>query len=174
MMHQTLNGYPVAWCDRGHGVFVDTDVLQSMVDEVAQASDSTMSITSTASPSLSTSPVRYVRCPSCAEIMDRRIFGGASGVLVDVCSHGTWFDAGELEQALAFASSGRMPPSRKGRKHPAGSSPSDSAKAVLDVSMMNEELRQRQNIERSVSVAEDALYTIQWLLGVPVDPYRSR
>lgn len=170
MAHQILNGYPVAWCDRGHGVFVDADVLQSMIDEVARTQQHPEPGPFQAPSSLGHAPVRYVRCPTCSEVMDRRVFGGASGVLVDVCTHGTWFDAGELEQALAFASAGRMPAARK---EPAPVVRGvDAARAALDVSLMSEMRREQQNVERSTGLVEEALYTIQWLLGMPVPPHR--
>jgi Zn-finger nucleic acid-binding protein len=42
-------------------------------------------------------------------MMNRKNFGGASGVIVDVCArHGTWFDAGELPQVLTFVKSGGL------------------------------------------------------------------
>ena len=61
--------------------------------------------------------VRYRMCPLCHSSMNRVAFGRASGVIVDVCKlHGTWFDAGELTRAVAFASSSsppsKPPPSR--------------------------------------------------------------
>jgi Zn-finger nucleic acid-binding protein len=41
--------------------------------------------------------------------MNRKNFGGESGVVVDVCSkHGTWFEEGELPQVLAFVESGGL------------------------------------------------------------------
>ena len=53
--------------------------------------------------------VRYVPCPTCRQLMNRKNFGGASGVVVDVCSaHGTWFDEGELPRVLAFVESGGL------------------------------------------------------------------
>jgi Zn-finger nucleic acid-binding protein len=53
--------------------------------------------------------VRYVACPVCHSMMNRRNFGGGSGVIVDVCTkHGTWFDAGELPRVLAFVESGGL------------------------------------------------------------------
>jgi len=55
------------------------------------------------------SRVRYVACPVCASMMNRRNFGGGSGVIVDVCAkHGTWFDAGELPRVLSFVESGGL------------------------------------------------------------------
>ena len=47
--------------------------------------------------------VHYRPCAVCGQMMNRKNFGGASGVIVDVCArHGTWFDAGELPQVLEF------------------------------------------------------------------------
>src|SRR5262245_46567351 len=43
-------------------------------------------------------PVRYLPCPVCGEIMNRRNFADVSGVILDWCrGHGWWFDAHELE-----------------------------------------------------------------------------
>lgn len=53
--------------------------------------------------------VHYRPCAVCQRMMNRKNFGGASGVIVDVCArHGTWFDAGELPQVLAFVKSGGL------------------------------------------------------------------
>jgi Zn-finger nucleic acid-binding protein len=53
--------------------------------------------------------VHYRPCAVCQQMMNRKNFGGASGVIVDVCAkHGTWFDAGELPQVLAFIQSGGL------------------------------------------------------------------
>jgi len=53
--------------------------------------------------------VHYVACPVCGSMMNRRNFGGGSGVIVDVCArHGTWFDAGELPRVLSFVESGGL------------------------------------------------------------------
>jgi Zn-finger nucleic acid-binding protein len=53
--------------------------------------------------------VRYLPCPTCGELMNRRNFGRVSGVLVDVCKpHGTWFDRDELRRAIAFVQAGGL------------------------------------------------------------------
>lgn len=58
--------------------------------------------------------VRYVACPVCGAMMNRKNFGAGSGVIVDVCArHGTWFDAGELPRVLAFVESGGLARLRK-------------------------------------------------------------
>jgi Zn-finger nucleic acid-binding protein len=54
-------------------------------------------------------PVRYLKCPSCAGMMNRNNFGGTSGIVVDVCTrHGIWFEAGELPRVLAFVQAGGL------------------------------------------------------------------
>jgi Zn-finger nucleic acid-binding protein len=59
-------------------------------------------------------PVKYLPCPECRTIMARRNFGGASGVVVDVCTrHGMWFDAGELPSVLSFVESGGLAAARR-------------------------------------------------------------
>jgi Zn-finger nucleic acid-binding protein len=53
--------------------------------------------------------VHYRPCSVCGQMMNRKNFGGASGVIVDVCAkHGTWFDAGELPQVLEFVQTGGL------------------------------------------------------------------
>jgi len=47
--------------------------------------------------------IQYRRCPICNEMMSRRNWGSASGVIVDRCElDGTWFDAGEPEKIREF------------------------------------------------------------------------
>jgi Zn-finger nucleic acid-binding protein len=51
----------------------------------------------------------YVPCPTCGSLMTRRNFGGASGVLIDLCrGHGVWLDHRELERILAFVRQGGL------------------------------------------------------------------
>lgn len=56
-----------------------------------------------------TERVRYVPCPACANLMQRKNFGRSSGVIVDVCTqHGIWFDVGELPAVIAFVENGGL------------------------------------------------------------------
>lgn len=49
----------------------------------------------------------YRRCPRCQAFMNRRNYGGKSGVIVDSCKeHGLWFDARELEEVLDWIRAG--------------------------------------------------------------------
>lgn len=60
-------------------------------------------------PSPATTRVRYLPCPMCRQLMNRRNFGERSGVIVDVCrSHGVYFDPGELPRVLAFVARGGL------------------------------------------------------------------
>lgn len=61
--------------------------------------------------------VRYIRCPVCNKLMNRKNFAGKSGVIVDICKeHGTWFDRGELPRLLWFAASGGMERARQAQR----------------------------------------------------------
>jgi hypothetical protein len=56
----------------------------------------------------------YVKCPSCANVMNRRLFAAGAGVIVDVCrTHGTFFDAGELPQIIEFVMKGGLEAAQK-------------------------------------------------------------
>jgi hypothetical protein len=56
------------------------------------------------------SDAAYVACPQCHEVMSRRLFGDATGLVVDVCTvHGTWFDPTELAAALRVAAASEVP-----------------------------------------------------------------
>lgn len=57
---------------------------------------------------------RYIPCPQCGELMNRKNFAGCSGVVIDWCKgHGYWFDANELPQIAAFIGSGGMDKARE-------------------------------------------------------------
>jgi Zn-finger nucleic acid-binding protein len=60
-------------------------------------------------PSRVTGEVKYIRCPKCAELMVRKNFGGASGIIVDKCKeHGTWLDGGEFDKIAVFVEKGGL------------------------------------------------------------------
>ena len=51
----------------------------------------------------------YVKCPDCAQFMNRKQFATGARVVVDVCrAHGTWFDAHELPRVVRFVMSGGL------------------------------------------------------------------
>ena len=53
--------------------------------------------------------VRYIPCPRCQRLMNRKNFAQSSGVVLDVCSkHGIWLDRGELVRLLGFVEKGGL------------------------------------------------------------------
>jgi hypothetical protein len=53
--------------------------------------------------------VKYRQCVRCGTLMNRVNFARLSGTIVDVCrGHGTFLDAGELHQIVAFLRGGGM------------------------------------------------------------------
>lgn len=51
--------------------------------------------------------VKYVKCPLCDELMNRRHYGPRSAVIVDTCkNHGVWLDGGELRKLLNWTKAG--------------------------------------------------------------------
>ncbi len=96
--------------------------------------------------------VRYVACPVCGDMMNRRNFGKTSGVIVDVCTRdGTWFEAGELPRVLAFVEAGGLADARRkqlGIARPINTEQErEAARAVA--ARIREEAEQRRREEAS-------------------------
>jgi Zn-finger nucleic acid-binding protein len=97
-------------CRRCGGQFAEHALLRSLIEQpelIGQAFPDAPYQKPPAKPTIER--VHYRPCVVCQQLMNRKNFGGASGVIVDVCArHGTWFDAGELSQVLAFVKSGGL------------------------------------------------------------------
>jgi Zn-finger nucleic acid-binding protein len=53
--------------------------------------------------------VRYIPCPVCQSLMNRRNFADVSGVIIDTCrDHGIWLDNQELNRIIRFIESGGL------------------------------------------------------------------
>lgn len=103
-------GYAVHGCRRCGGVWVDRATLEAMIDSAAQqgAGDGRAPTVQRRELSMQAKFV-YRSCSACGATMARRNFARISGVIVDECRiHGTFFDAGELEDVLAFVRSGGL------------------------------------------------------------------
>ena len=58
--------------------------------------------------------VRYRKCVACGKMMNRLNFGRLSGTVVDVCKgHGTFLDAGELNEIVRFIQGGGLDRARQ-------------------------------------------------------------
>lgn len=108
-------GHAVHGCRKCGGVWVDTSTLDAMVDSAAAQGTGHARAPDVERRQLSMQPkVVYRACAVCQQTMNRRNFARISGVIVDICrDHGTFFDAGELEDVLAFVRSGGLVLSRQ-------------------------------------------------------------
>lgn len=86
--------------------------------------------------------VRYLPCPMCRQLMNRRNFGERSGVIVDVCrSHGVYFDPGELPRVLAFVARGGLEEAARREAEREREQRKSAAEAVSRMSWENAEVR---------------------------------
>lgn len=111
------------------GLWLDEAFFQNLVKErrtqgAAGAQGKAFWGSSTTQARVPEETIKYLPCPSCSELMQRRMFGQGSGVVLDWCrGHGVWFDAKELEDVLQWSAD---EPDRAHWKSPAKI---DSAKA---------------------------------------------
>lgn len=103
-------GWAVYGCRSCGGVWADADTLEAMLASAAKTSSGDGRAPAVKRQQLKMqAKVVYRACSVCQMTMNRRNFARISGVIVDECrDHGTFFDAGELEDVLAFVRSGGM------------------------------------------------------------------
>jgi Zn-finger nucleic acid-binding protein len=97
-------------CGACGGLWLDPSTLQRLADAEDDRAG-IVSMLATRVPSVATPPdvVRYVPCPCCEKLMNRKNFAHSSGVVLDVCAtHGVWLDRGELERVLGFIGGGGL------------------------------------------------------------------
>ena len=105
-------------CGRCGGQFVEHAALRDLLERHDQLDIPRVRPAPVPRPAVE--QVRYVACPVCRTLMNRKNYGAGSGVVVDVCSkHGTWFDTGELPRVLAFVESGGLTRARRAREQEA-------------------------------------------------------
>jgi Zn-finger nucleic acid-binding protein len=106
LMAIELEEYRLEECAACTGVFVEHLVLE----RISRRTDAERGVRARPAPKSTidaTAPVRYRKCPLCADVMTRRNFGDRSGVIVDICArHGVWFDSDELTRILEFVAGG--------------------------------------------------------------------
>jgi len=104
-------------CGKCLGLFLDHVAIQRVVTDRAQArADALLGALPRAEVRQMVKPGErmYVKCPSCATMMNRKLFAAGAGVIVDVCrTHGTFFDAGELPQIIEFVMKGGLEAAQK-------------------------------------------------------------
>ena len=97
-------------CAACGGLWLDPESLQQLVN-AREDRGGVVSVLAARVPTATTPPdvIRYVPCPQCEKLMNRKNFAQSSGVVLDVCStHGVWLDRGELERVLGFVEKGGL------------------------------------------------------------------
>lgn len=98
-------------CPQCGGQFVENALLKDLLERKQVMGQLVPSALRQSNPL--DQPVTYRRCPSCDEHMQRRNFGGKSGIIVDTCyRHGVWFDQGELPRILEWVRAGGLAQAR--------------------------------------------------------------
>ena len=104
-------------CGQCLGLFLDHVAIKRVVTDRAQARAEALlgSLPRAELPQVPKPGQRmYVKCPSCANVMNRKLFAAGAGVIVDVCrTHGTFFDAGELPRIVEFVMQGGLEAAQK-------------------------------------------------------------
>ena len=103
-------------CDHCGGTFVDRAALEKLLaDRRGARAESVLGAYDPAGDDPLPQPAGpvYIKCPDCGNVMNRKQFARGARVIVDVCRHGTWFDAHELPRILKFVMSGGLERAQK-------------------------------------------------------------
>lgn len=106
-----INGkFFIERCDQCMGLFFDPGELEALIDASVKHVY-TINLKKLDNINAAMVPpknqVSYIKCPVCAQIMNRTNFGTRSGVIVDTCSdHGIWLDGGELRHLFEWKKAG--------------------------------------------------------------------
>ncbi len=98
-------------CDECLGIFFDPSELECLLDasvsHVHRIDMDRLKLLAESQDSDHDHIVKYVKCPVCEELMNRRHYGPRSAVIVDTCkAHGVWLDGGELRKLLNWTKAG--------------------------------------------------------------------
>lgn len=98
-------------CNQCSGLFFDPGELEMLLDRsvsnVFHVNQAALNRLQTEHFQSRDKEFKYIKCPACQVIMNRRAFGYKSGVIVDHCrQHGFWLDEGELRQLQEWKKAG--------------------------------------------------------------------
>jgi Zn-finger nucleic acid-binding protein len=111
-----LGTLEVAECAKCDGLWVENSAFEELCANREQQA-SILGAATQIPPLTVEMKVRYLKCPLCADLMNRHNFANCSGVVVDICKkHGTWFDAYELHRIMAFIQGGGIDRAREQQK----------------------------------------------------------
>lgn len=97
-------------CGECYGMYLEKLELEEILkwaDCYASEADNLRLAELLSCPDRARGQFNYRQCPVCDKLMTRKNFGRRSGVILDTChAHGTWLDAGELNQLMKWAQAG--------------------------------------------------------------------
>jgi len=103
-------GVVIDRCNECLGIFFDPGEVESLVDSAVSGVhliDKKRMANLVEEEGPEEEVVKYVKCPVCQELMNRKNYGARSGVIVDICrEHGVWLDGGELGRIVKWAKAG--------------------------------------------------------------------
>jgi len=103
-------GFLIERCKTCFGLFFDAGELEALIDASASQVvriDHDRLATLIEEEGGTESRVKYVKCPVCQKLMNRRSYGARSGVVTDTCKeHGVWLDGGELRRIVHWSRAG--------------------------------------------------------------------
>jgi Zn-finger nucleic acid-binding protein len=110
LFERRLSSAVVEECTQCHGLFIPAAHFAHLVQYASRERKPGEAPAPLPPPMQApTDVVVYRRCPECDQLMQRRNYARASGIMVDECRlHGHWLDANELEAIGRFISSGEL------------------------------------------------------------------
>ena len=113
MVSKSLDDVPFLECARCLGMWLNVAAFEKICADREQHSAVLGAATLAPNRTFTKAKVTYIRCPDCAELMNRANFARCSGVIVDLCKkHGVWFDRDELSRIIEFIRAGGLDFSR--------------------------------------------------------------
>ena len=119
MLSGKLGNFPLHECTKCFGLWVDNATLEHVWRDTERHSlpPSMPRLNIGMNPPGGIPRVKYLPCPRCRQLMNRKNFALRSGIIADVCAeHGTWFDANELHHIVQFIREGGLTTAREFEK----------------------------------------------------------
>jgi len=105
-----LNGtFLIERCENCFGLFFDPGQVETLLDSaVANVFQINLQHIDTINQDrFQSEAAKYIKCPVCQVLMNRKAYGYRSGVVIDYCkNHGVWLDNGEITHLLEWKKAG--------------------------------------------------------------------
>ena len=108
-------GTPLEECTRCGGLWVDVSNFEHICSN-AESQEAATGLR--LPPPVALDPtVRYLKCPTCSNLMNRMNYASRSGIVINSCrAHGVWLDRDEIRQIIEFIRAGGLEHARQMEK----------------------------------------------------------